>query len=403
VPDHHLPLRPADLVRKLADEPALTIFEREQFRALCQFVAATIHHDYHARHLALQAAYAPFDPDDDSAALFPVSDEQRHVARRALLKQFDELLARANYRRLPAAEIEEALRSPGPTGLQLKLDLDQFEELAVFVRGDCQLPQASRSRTARGAQPVPAYRRLAVIFRLKEAAAAEDGPQSRPIMLKLFKDVPRADVESLLPGAKVRMSLVEQARIVLPTLSGLGLTLFKLLKGASSAAMAGMYGLIAVLGLAGGAVGYGVRSFYGYVQARERHQLSLTRHLYFQNLDNNAGVIHHLLAEAEEQEFRELILAWWHLWHGSMAGATAHEIDETVERWLRVRCGIEADFEVADALDKLQGLELAYVSRTGRWRAVGIEEALETLDRRWDEEFDFGGRDFQQHRLRRAA
>ena len=52
-----------------------------------------------------------------------------------------------------------------------------------------------------------------------------------------------------------------------------------------------------------------MRSFHGYLRTREKHQLSLTRHLYFQNLDNNAGVIYHLLAEAEEQEFREIVLA----------------------------------------------------------------------------------------------
>src|SRR5947208_3714429 len=75
--DHYIPLRPADLVRKLGDEPRVTIFEREQFDRLCRLIEATIHHEYHSRLAQLKAAYAPFDPDDDAAAQFLLSDDQR--------------------------------------------------------------------------------------------------------------------------------------------------------------------------------------------------------------------------------------------------------------------------------------------------------------------------------------
>jgi hypothetical protein len=181
-----------------------------------------------------------------------------------------------------------------------------------------------------------------------------------------------------------------------PTLSGILLTLFKLLKGAAAVAFGGIYGMLAFLGLVGGAIGYGVRSFYSYLRTREKHQLSLTRHLYFQNLDNNAGVIYHLLAEAEEQDFREIAIAWWLLWRGGMNGAAAEQIDRAAEQWLKVRCGIEADFEVGDALAKLARLGLANTltrsvseGPSARWRATTIESALETLDRAWDGQFQY--------------
>ena len=47
-------------------------------------------------------------------------------------------------------------------------------------------------------------------------------------------------------------------------------------------ALGTVYGLIALVTLIAGAIGYGVRSFYSYLRTREKHQLSLTRHLYFQ-------------------------------------------------------------------------------------------------------------------------
>jgi hypothetical protein len=124
------------------------------------------------------------------------------------------------------------------------------------------------------------------------------------------------------------------------------------------------------------------------LRTREKHQLCLTRHLYFQNLDNNAGVIYHLLAEAEEQEFREVALSWWLLWRGGLAGASPKQIDAAAEAWLKARCGIEADFEISDALAKLQRFQIAHESGN-RWRATRIEEALETLDRAWDDQFRY--------------
>ena len=390
--EHFLPIRPADLAQRLADEPSVTIFEREQFRRFCQLVGATIHHESHSRLEELKTAYAPFDPDSDAVTGSEQSADELRARCRRLFDRFESLLTRANYRKLPPEDLQQALKTPSDDGLELHLDLDNFERLEIFVRGDCLLP--SRRRTWRSLwredeRLIPTYKRLAIIFRLKHETA-ETGPvNSRAVMLKLFKNIPHMDVETLLPGANVRIGWLEQAKIVLPTMSGVGLTLFKLCKASAALAFASLYGLIAFLALISGAVGYGLRTFYGYLRTREKYQLSLTRHLYFQNLDNNAGVIYHLLAEAEEQECREIMLAWWLLWRGGPNQARADELDTAAEKWLHERCGIEADFEVTDALEKLRRLGLATVSPNGRWSAVSIEDALVQLDRAWDEQFRY--------------
>jgi len=399
-PEAYIPLRPADLVQRLGDEPEVTIFERQQFRQLGQLLAATIHHEYRSRLEELKAAYAPFDPDDDAAPLSALGDAERQARGGELFEQFDGLLERANYRRLSRAEIEAAIRPSSTSGTSWRVDLTLFERLEVYVRGGCELPaQTLEGDAPAGPKPpsagrqtgrtTPGYRRLAIIFRLRRRSLLTDPLDTRGVTLKLFKDIPQARIETLLPGGSIRIGLVEQAQIVVPTVSGLGLTLFKLLNGAAESALAGLYSLLTFLALVGGAIGYGVRSFYGYLQTREKHQLSLTRHLYFQNLDNNAGVLYHLLAEAEEQEFREALLAWWLLWRGGLAGATARQIDEAAEAWLRERCGLAIDFEVADALAKLRRFGLADESPGHRWRCVGIEEALARLDEAWDRQFDY--------------
>ncbi len=390
--EHYIPLRPAELVQRLADDPAVTIFEREEFKQLCQLLEATIHHDYHSRLEELKAAYGPFDPDCDATRQYERSPEERKALCQRLFARFDDLLGRANYRRLSRAELEEAVQTPNADGLALHIDLSIFERLEIYVRGENRLPRTARSwRTLwRGRErQVPAYRRLAIIFRLKHQTPLTDPLDTRAVVLKLFKDVPKMDVETLLPGTDVRIGWFEQAQIILPTLSGVGLTLMKLLQGAAAVAFVSLAGLLAFLVLISGAIGYGMRSFYSYLRTREKYQLSLTRSLYFQNLDNNAGVLFHLLNEAEEQEFREVVLAWWLLWRGGLQQARDHEIDAAAEAWLHARCAVAVDFEVGDALAKLHRLGLAQVSATGRWRAVSIGEALASLDRAWDEQFAY--------------
>src|SRR6187401_1907168 len=133
--DHHIPLRPAELIRKLGDEPSVTIFEREQFRAFCELIEATIHHEYRGRLARITAAYAPFDPDCETLESKQLADFERAGRCRALFAEFDSLLGRANYRRLEREEIEAAIRTPSKTGLQLHLDLELFERLEVYARG----------------------------------------------------------------------------------------------------------------------------------------------------------------------------------------------------------------------------------------------------------------------------
>jgi len=199
------------------------------------------------------------------------------------------------------------------------------------------------------------------------------------VYIKLFKDIPKLDLDMLLPGTQVKMSLLDRLRIMLPTLSGLGIAIYKILLVAT----APLYTSLAFLGLVGGTVGYGVRSLYGYLNTKQKYQLNLTQSLYYQNIDNNAGVIHRLLDEAEEQENRETMLAYYFLWRQAPAeGWTAEELDRAIEAFLRAEIQQPIDFEVGDALDKLLRLGLAE-SSSGKWKALPIEHSIASLARAW--------------------
>jgi hypothetical protein len=228
------------------------------------------------------------------------------------------------------------------------------------------------------------------------------------VFIKLFKDIPKPDLEMLLPGTRVKMSLKDRIKIIMPTVSGVAVSVYKAFKGALLAAAAGAYGVLAVLGVT---CGYGVKSFHGYLQTKQKYQLNLTESLYYQNLDNNAGVLSRLLDEAEEQENREAVLAYYFLWQArdvrgstadelgwkirdqqsnfSACGFTADELDKRIEQFLSECLGRPIDFEVDDALAKLIRMNLVRQDADGRYMARSLTEALETLDYAWDNYFPY--------------
>ena len=147
---------------------------------------------------------------------------------------------------------------------------------------------------------------------------------------------------------------------------------------------AGAYGILGFIGFVGGTIGYGVKSFFGYLRTKDKYQADLTRNLYYQNLDNNAGVLFRLLDEVEEQEFREAILAYALLQQPLHPnGMTPEELDEAAERLLFAATDMHVDFEVCDAIKKLKRLELVQ-ERNGYLKAVPVYIAQMRLDAMWD-------------------
>lgn len=397
--EHFIPLRKAEMVRVLAEESGLSLQERQQFLELCQLVGSTIHFHYHQMLEELKEAYASVDPDVDERSRGPQTQEQMTLQADIVFEKFGALMERANFHKLTRDQIHSALDSASHWGLNLQVDFNIFERLDVYARGDVlgeRMVKIWRNFYREVTIDVPTYQRLAVVFRLKDDSAARPreaaGSPHRPLVMKLFKNIPKADLEMLLPGTRVRMSLFDQGKIWLPTLSGIGLALFKIVKGAALLAFASIYGLLAFLAILIGTIGYGVKAFLGYLNTKDKYQLSLTRSLYFQNLDNNAGVFFRLLDEAEEQEFHEAVLAWWVLWRRGReddGGWTSPQIDRAAEGLLREKFGIKVDFEIEDALDKLRKLKLIEALPGERWRAVEIKSALVNLDRAWDSFFTY--------------
>jgi hypothetical protein len=358
-----------------------------------------VHHGLQERQQQLFADYAPFDPDCDHVQRLPLSSEAELTAFQRLFADFRHLLAKANFVQLAQEDIDEALDAASDWGVSLHVDVSCFERLEVFARGDCVTLRRRRSWFDLYREreiEVPTFQRLAVIFRLKEGVETPIQfpeqtfhPRShdcvRPVFVKLFKNVPKMDVDMLLPGTRVKMTWLDHGKIMLPTLTGLALAALKILKGAVIFSFVSVYVTLALLGFVGGTLLYGLKSFFGYLHTKDKYHLHLTRSLYYQNLDNNGGVFTRLLQEAEEQELREALLAYTMLRsEGGERGCTAGELDRSIEAWLHAQLGVLVDFEIHDALHKLVKWDLVQKLPGERYQAIAADEALRRLDARWD-------------------
>ena len=132
--------------------------------------------------------------------------------------------------------------------------------------------------------------------------------------------------------------------------------------------------------------GYGSRIFFGFKASKDRYNHLVTNSLYHKSLDNNLGVIFYLMDSLEEQEFKETALGYYVLWReGDM---TPSQLDARCEELLHELFGIETDFEIGDALAKLERDDL--IVRDGEILHVRpLAEALERLDGKWDNFFSY--------------
>jgi hypothetical protein len=141
--------------------------------------------------------------------------------------------------------------------------------------------------------------------------------------------------------------------------------------------------------------GLGIAVFFGFVfkewskfkNRKIKFMKALSDNLYFKNLDNNAGVFHTLIDAAEEEDFKEALLAYTFLLN-SKRGLSALQLDEKIEAWFKSKYHCQLDFEISDALAKLERMELVMLD--GRnYQALPLTQAKQRLDQRWDAIFNY--------------
>lgn len=323
--EHFIPLRVPDLLDVLCTDRGpggvnpLTAEEREQFRSFADAAAACVHAQCHAHLQRLKNAYAPFDPDADTRPLRQLTVQERAQACQSLMADIIHLMERANYIRLTRPELEQIMQGASDWGVDMDVEWNCFETLEVFIRGKG-IGKRVRRRWyrlfRRETVSVPIFQRVVIV--LKQRPHRRLGPyaDTESVFLKLFKDIPQMDIEMLFPGTRVKMPWTDRCKLGGSAAGSIGYVGWKLsavpLTGFTLAGGTGLLGLLTLYTPLALILGYGYKTYASFQTTRQTYMLQLHQSLYYQNLDNNAGVFHRMMDEAEEQELREILLAYFY-------------------------------------------------------------------------------------------
>jgi hypothetical protein len=405
----YIPFRKRDIVAMCLAEGALAGAQAEAFSQCAAMVASLIHHEFHARLEALKDAYAPVAADADTRQVPALAGARPPPHPHDLVRALTGVLERANYEAVSRRELHNALVEESLFRVRLHVNYDDFDEVLVFKRGETERTETVRRWFGLRKRKLTFvnYDRVLVYVRFKDAAHFRRRRRRRlpfvpgTVFIKLFQNIPKADVEMLFPNAEVRMKFSDKLAIGLPALvSGAIVALTKL--GATAVLVGALIAFwmgwrkdevkldqAALLGLAAGLFaigGYLWRQFSNFRNRKIQFLKVLADSLYFKKLDTNAGVFHGLIDAAEEEECKETLIGYYFL-HAAKEPVTASDLDRRVEAWFRDKWGCTLNFDVRDAVRKLVRFGLA--EREGlTYRAVPLAEARRRLDRYWDDLFD---------------
>lgn len=395
----------------LSSDDRLALSERDGFRAFAELLSATLHFELRSRLEVLKDAYAPFAHDPDTRMVRTWDESEKEAALDRLVAELRRLLEDANFQTVSDEALQRAFEEESLLELRVEVDFDSFEHLLFFYRGETRREEelskwfGLRKRTVTFTN----YEKVLMLVTFKDVAyfaERDQEPEDLPFepgatIIKLFQNVPRADLETLFPNAEVRMRAVDKFLIGVPALvSGIIVLSSKLLAtlGLLFLLLGFWLGLgeerveldqatLVTLGAGLGALGgYLSRQFTKFKNRKLEFMNTLARNLYFRNLDNDAGVFHNLLDSAEEAEVKETLLGWYFL-RTTDRPLSAHELDDAIEQWFAEHWSCRLNFEVEDSVAKLRRLGLAEEADGGKLTAVPLAEALRRLNERWDRSF----------------
>ena len=128
--------------------------------------------------------------------------------------------------------------------------------------------------------------------------------------------------------------------------------------------------------------GYLLRQVSKFMNRKIRFMKALSENLYFRNLDNDAGVFHHMLDAAEEAEVIEAVLAY-HFLRTAPDPLTDAELDQRIEAWFATHWSEHLDFDVVDGMRKLREFGLIAEDGEGRSQAISLDDARARLGSIW--------------------
>jgi len=403
--EHYIPFNKEFLLEKqiaaFADIPKKV----DDFKKLFEIIEHYYHYESFNLNRNLKQNYALYDPD------LSEKEREQFISKSdfsTFKKTLSAVLERGNYYRIDEQTLSNAFKESDLIGLKLIIDFNAFKDFEVYARGHHKAKeQVKKFIFWKREVEIEYYDRVLIYLnysdadylKAKKVKLGKMPIDPGSIALKIFKRVPKNDLETIFPNAIPKMSLRDKMLLWVPGLFG-GISL---LSAKVIPALLNMYeayqtgetidllnsktslnqGLIALGILAA----YCFRQYNNFINKKIRYSKTLSDSLYFKNVGNNSGAFYSLLNSSEEEALKETILAYTFL-HESEKPLTAEELDHKIESWFKTQLNTDLDFDVNDALLKLKNIGIG-MENNGKWNVVPLEKALVTIDALWDNVFQY--------------
>jgi len=392
---HYIPVSRASVKQRLFEELVEDEALAAELAKVSGLLEAIWHHRAHSMQEHLKRLYEQMDPDGASQPQMDGFED--------FLEVFESALEQGNWEPVSDEEMQAALEGEDVFPISLHVRFDEFEQMRLYRLGEMLLldERSSLFGMRKRQVEVQVYDRVIQLlqFREKEWFEAQrrlkhhPGDNTNGLHLRLFKTVPKLDLETIFPNTSPNMRTLDKVKIIVPLVGGLvtlGLKFGPVIAFALLGVGGGAQGSLS-LSLLGGllsALGtYILKTYMSYQKTREKYLSRVSKDLYFKGQANNSAVLNMVIDLSEEQEVKEALLAYTFLLTRRQQWTQA-SLDEAIEAWLSTTFGIEVDFEVDDALSKLDALGLLR-REGGSLSVVDAAEALALLDAHWDGLYDY--------------
>lgn len=414
--ERFIPVTILALVDRVTTEQAWPNGDHQEARRFFRYLDFWRRQQHSRRLMSLLRAYEPFDPDSDLLITREYTPTERTRLQKRVVADVSRILTQANYVPIDPKSVEVILTKDSHYGLDLQVDLGVFEECLLFYRG------ASSKRDTRTNYrkfmrkeefEVPIYRRLVLLFKLKpfgvrvkevmadkgisEKEAAKIVTRMRGslpaevkednIYIKLFKNIPRNDLEMVFPNTRVRFRLFDKIKLGVTGGGAVGMGLFGT-AGKLAAGGLSMANPVALAGAMAGLGGIAFRQGVNFMNQKQRYMVVMAQNLYFHAMADNRGVMIKLADRAAEEDVKEEVLLYSVLAKSKANRADLPAIDAAVESYLKSAFDIQVDFDLPDALERLIADGIVQEGPDGTLHTLTPAEAAQHLDAKWDRYLD---------------
>ncbi|KAL4577066.1 hypothetical protein LXL04_013167 [Taraxacum kok-saghyz] len=212
----------------------------------------------------------------------------------------------------------------------------------------------------------PTFDRIIVVYR----RASGKGEKERGIHVKHFKNIPMADMELVFPEKKnPSLTPMDWVKFLISAVVGLVAVV-----GSIETPQADFWVMFAILSAV---AGYCAKIYFTFQANMVAYQSLITQSMYDKQLDSGKGTLLHLCDDVIQQEVKEVIISFFILME--QGKATLEDLDIQCEELIKEEFGATCNFDVDDAVHKLEKMGIVARDTIGRYYCVGLKRANEII------------------------